>query len=151
MIRKFNICRAAFGSSAQSFRASVYDLNPKTFGTFDLVFFFGDDANCHQRRFLGSRPIFILSASRADQPRTNLTIPPALDSRTLPVASQCWHTRHFSRLRVCRRRHRLELCSARRQLRSHPARRLMRSKHPGHRVGKQLGMINRATAWNHQL
>jgi len=41
MIRKFNICRAALGSSAQSFRASVYDLNPKTFGTFDLVFFFG--------------------------------------------------------------------------------------------------------------
>jgi len=41
MIRKFNICRSAFGSSAQSFRASVYDLNPKTFGTFDLIFFFG--------------------------------------------------------------------------------------------------------------
>jgi tRNA (mo5U34)-methyltransferase len=29
------------GSNAQSFRASVYDLNSKTFGTFDVVFFFG--------------------------------------------------------------------------------------------------------------
>ena len=41
MIRNFNICRTALGSSAQSFRASVYELDPKTFGTFDLVFFFG--------------------------------------------------------------------------------------------------------------
>ena len=41
MIRKFNICRTALGSSAQSFRGSVYELDPKTFGTFDLVFFFG--------------------------------------------------------------------------------------------------------------
>jgi tRNA (mo5U34)-methyltransferase len=41
MLRKFNICRAALNSKAQSFRASVYDLNPKAFGTFDLVFFYG--------------------------------------------------------------------------------------------------------------
>ena len=41
MIRKFNICRAGLSSRAQSFRASVYDLNPKTFGTFDVVLFFG--------------------------------------------------------------------------------------------------------------
>ena len=41
MIRKFNVCRAALGARAQSFRASVYDLSPKAFGTFDLVFFFG--------------------------------------------------------------------------------------------------------------
>ena len=41
MVRKFNICRTALGSRAQSFLASVYDLSPKTFGTFDLVLFFG--------------------------------------------------------------------------------------------------------------
>jgi tRNA (mo5U34)-methyltransferase len=41
MMRKFNTCRAALGSRAQSFRASVYDLDPRTFGTFDVVFFFG--------------------------------------------------------------------------------------------------------------
>src|SRR5438094_8163342 len=39
MIRRVDICRAALGSSAHSFRASVYDLNPSTLGTFDLVFF----------------------------------------------------------------------------------------------------------------
>jgi tRNA (mo5U34)-methyltransferase len=41
MARKFEICRAALGSHARSHLASVYDLNPKTFGTFDLVMFFG--------------------------------------------------------------------------------------------------------------
>ncbi|MGB7556137.1 MAG: DUF1698 domain-containing protein [Candidatus Korobacteraceae bacterium] len=41
MARKFEICRAAYGSRARSHLASVYDLNPKTFGTFDLVMFFG--------------------------------------------------------------------------------------------------------------
>jgi tRNA (mo5U34)-methyltransferase len=41
MLRKFQICRAALGSRAQSFRTSVYDLDPRTFGTFDLVLFFG--------------------------------------------------------------------------------------------------------------
>ncbi len=41
MARKFEICRAAYGSGARSYLTSVYDLNPKTFGTFDLVMFFG--------------------------------------------------------------------------------------------------------------
>jgi tRNA (mo5U34)-methyltransferase len=41
MIRKFNTCRVALGSKAQSFRGSVYDLDPVTLGTFDLVLFFG--------------------------------------------------------------------------------------------------------------
>ena len=41
MIRKFNTCRVALGSKAQSFRAGVYDLDPRTLGTFDVVFFFG--------------------------------------------------------------------------------------------------------------
>ncbi len=41
MARKFEICRAAYGSHVRSHLASVYDLNPKTFGTFDLVMFFG--------------------------------------------------------------------------------------------------------------
>lgn len=41
MIRKFDICRAALGSRALSIGSSVYDLSPKTFGTFDAVFFFG--------------------------------------------------------------------------------------------------------------
>ncbi len=41
MVRKFNICSYALGSRAKSFLASVYDLHPRTFGTFDLVLFFG--------------------------------------------------------------------------------------------------------------
>ena len=41
MARKFQICRTAFASRAQSHLANVYDISPKTFGTFDLVMFFG--------------------------------------------------------------------------------------------------------------
>ena len=41
MARKFEICRAALGSRARSYMANVYDLNPSSFGTFDLVMFFG--------------------------------------------------------------------------------------------------------------
>jgi tRNA (mo5U34)-methyltransferase len=41
MVRKFNLCRSALGSRAQSALASVYDLQPRTFGTFDLVLFYG--------------------------------------------------------------------------------------------------------------
>lgn len=41
MARKFEICRAALGSRARTYMASVYDLSPNTFGTFDLVMFFG--------------------------------------------------------------------------------------------------------------
>ena len=40
-IRRFNICRNALGSKAEAHLASVYDLNPKSFGTFDLVMYFG--------------------------------------------------------------------------------------------------------------
>ncbi|MBV8809180.1 MAG: methyltransferase domain-containing protein, partial [Acidobacteriaceae bacterium] len=41
MIRKFEICRAALESRVHSYLTSVYDLDPKTFGTFDLVMFYG--------------------------------------------------------------------------------------------------------------
>jgi tRNA (mo5U34)-methyltransferase len=40
-IRRFNICRSAVGSRATPFLCNVYDLNPRAFGTFDYVFFFG--------------------------------------------------------------------------------------------------------------
>lgn len=40
-VRRFNICRNVFGSKATAFLCNVYDLNPRTFGTFDVVFFFG--------------------------------------------------------------------------------------------------------------
>jgi tRNA (mo5U34)-methyltransferase len=40
-VRRFNICRSALASKATSFLCSVYDLNPRAFGTFDLVLFFG--------------------------------------------------------------------------------------------------------------
>lgn len=40
-IRRFNICREALGAQAQGFLTNVYDLSPKTFGTFDMVFFYG--------------------------------------------------------------------------------------------------------------
>jgi len=39
--RKFNICRTALGSRVRSQIASVYDISPERFGTFDLVMFFG--------------------------------------------------------------------------------------------------------------
>jgi tRNA (mo5U34)-methyltransferase len=41
MNRKFNLCKYAQNSQANSYMASVYDLDPKKFGTFDIVFFFG--------------------------------------------------------------------------------------------------------------
>lgn len=40
-IRRFNICRAALNSRATAFLTNVYDLDPKRFGTFDLVMCFG--------------------------------------------------------------------------------------------------------------
>lgn len=40
-IRRFNICRDALGSKVTAHDATVYDLDPKSFGTFDLVMFFG--------------------------------------------------------------------------------------------------------------
>jgi len=40
-IRRFNICRSALGSKAEAHLASVYALDPKSFGTFDLVMYFG--------------------------------------------------------------------------------------------------------------
>ena len=41
MARKFEICRVALGSRARTYMVNVYDLNPGTLGTFDLVMFFG--------------------------------------------------------------------------------------------------------------
>jgi tRNA (mo5U34)-methyltransferase len=41
MVRKFHICRMALNSRVQSLQTSVYDLHPATFGTFDLVLFYG--------------------------------------------------------------------------------------------------------------
>jgi tRNA (mo5U34)-methyltransferase len=40
-IRRFNLCRTAIGSKANAYLCNVYDLKPETFGTFDLVMFFG--------------------------------------------------------------------------------------------------------------
>lgn len=40
-IERFIICRDALGSRAQIDTRSVYELDPKTIGTFDLVMFFG--------------------------------------------------------------------------------------------------------------
>lgn len=40
-VRRFNICRNALGSRATAFLTNVYELNPRGFGTFDVVFFFG--------------------------------------------------------------------------------------------------------------
>jgi tRNA (mo5U34)-methyltransferase len=40
-VRRFNICRGALNSRATAFLTNVYDLSPRTFGTFDLVLFFG--------------------------------------------------------------------------------------------------------------
>ena len=40
-VRRFEICRDALGSGLQPQVGSVYDLDPETLGTFDLVMFFG--------------------------------------------------------------------------------------------------------------
>ncbi len=40
-VRRFNICRDALGSKATAYLCNVYDLSPKTFGTFDVVLFYG--------------------------------------------------------------------------------------------------------------
>jgi tRNA (mo5U34)-methyltransferase len=40
-IRRFNLCRAALGSKTNAYLCTVYDLSPRTFGTFDLVLFYG--------------------------------------------------------------------------------------------------------------
>ena len=40
-IRRFSLCRDYLGSKVTGLACSVYDLDPKTFGTFDMVFFFG--------------------------------------------------------------------------------------------------------------
>jgi len=40
-IRRFNICKAALNSRVVAFLTNVYDLDPKRFGTFDLVMCFG--------------------------------------------------------------------------------------------------------------
>jgi tRNA (mo5U34)-methyltransferase len=41
VIQKFNLCRAALDSRASVYLCNIYDLNPKMFGTFDLVLFYG--------------------------------------------------------------------------------------------------------------
>jgi tRNA (mo5U34)-methyltransferase len=41
MARKFEICRSALGSRARTYMMNVYDLNPASMGSFDLVMFFG--------------------------------------------------------------------------------------------------------------
>jgi tRNA (mo5U34)-methyltransferase len=40
-VRRFDIVKAARGSSATAFLLSVYDLDPERLGTFDLVLFYG--------------------------------------------------------------------------------------------------------------
>ena len=40
-IRRFQICKAALDSQVQGYLCNVYDLSAKTFGTFDVVMFFG--------------------------------------------------------------------------------------------------------------
>ena len=40
-VRRFNICRDALDSRVQVHLASVYDISARTYGTFDLVMFFG--------------------------------------------------------------------------------------------------------------
>ena len=40
-IRRFHICRIALGSKVTVHETSVYDLDPRSFGTFDLVMYFG--------------------------------------------------------------------------------------------------------------
>lgn len=40
-IERFNLVRQALGSKVNAYLCNVYDISPRTFGTFDLVMFFG--------------------------------------------------------------------------------------------------------------
>lgn len=40
-IERFNLVRMALNSNVNGYLCNVYDLSPKTFGTFDLIMFFG--------------------------------------------------------------------------------------------------------------
>jgi tRNA (mo5U34)-methyltransferase len=40
-IERFQLVKLALGSKVNAYRSNVYDLSPRTFGTFDLVMFFG--------------------------------------------------------------------------------------------------------------
>lgn len=40
-IRRFNLCKSVYGSKAMAYLTNVYDLTPRSFGTFDMIFFFG--------------------------------------------------------------------------------------------------------------
>ena len=40
-IRRFGICRAALDFRTTGYLTNVYDLNPRSFGTFDFIMFFG--------------------------------------------------------------------------------------------------------------
>ena len=40
-ITRFNICRNALRSNANAYLCNVYDISPRTFGTFDLVLYYG--------------------------------------------------------------------------------------------------------------
>jgi tRNA (mo5U34)-methyltransferase len=40
-VRRFNVCRNALDSKATAYLTNVYDLSARSFGTFDLVMFFG--------------------------------------------------------------------------------------------------------------
>jgi tRNA (mo5U34)-methyltransferase len=40
-VRRFNIAREALGMKSQAYLTNVYDLSVKTFGTFDVVMYFG--------------------------------------------------------------------------------------------------------------
>lgn len=40
-IQKFNLCRDALNLRATAYLGNVYDLSPRTYGTFDLVMFYG--------------------------------------------------------------------------------------------------------------
>jgi tRNA (mo5U34)-methyltransferase len=40
-VRRFHLARDAYGARSQAYLTNVYDLSAKTFGTFDLVMYFG--------------------------------------------------------------------------------------------------------------
>ena len=127
MARKFEICRAAFGSHARTYMVNVYDLNPGALGTFDLVMFFGvlyhlrhpilalqkvasvctgtllmQTATCDDT---SKKPMaeFHPFGIKADRRRTPVTIPLASGSQTSPAAGRCFNTWDFKRWSKSRR------------------------------------------------
>lgn len=103
-VRRFNICRNALGSKTTAFLCNVYDLNPRGFGTFDIVFFFGVLYIC-ETRFLHSKTFWLYAQERCSCKR------PTWRSRPRAMLRSRVSTRSVCRTAPRKSRSSIRLCS----------------------------------------